>query len=330
MKRLVLAVTLALLAPLAARAAPPAPPEVIVDHDGAIDDLVAMSLLMKSGKVHVRAVTLTPADSYLEPATRATQLFVDRLGGRGVSIAKGHDEGPNPFPADWRKDAARVLDVDALKGVRPQTLNPVADEDAAHHLAGLLSGPKSYVIVATGPLTNIADALRLEPGIRRHIRRIYVMGGALHVPGNVSQPGHDGSAEWNIYNNPKAAADVLASGVPITLVPLDATNKAPLTRAFVDRLAQRAALAAQLTSQAWRLALGWLGVDDSYYFWDSLTAAALLDPSLVTVTTLKVKVISAGPSQGRTVEAADGTPIQVAVDADGKRLEALMLDVLGR
>jgi purine nucleosidase len=307
----------------------PSAPVVIIDHDGGADDFIAISLLMKSGAVHVRAITICPGDSYLEPATRATQLFADRLGGENITIAQGHSEGKNPFPDAWRKDAGRVLTIPALAGTPPKPTNPIVDEDAPHHLAKLLSGSERYAILETGPLTNIADALKINPAIKNNISRIYIMGGAVRVPGNVEQPGHDGSAEWNFFNQPQAAADVIQSGIPITLIPLDATNKVPLTRKFIDRLANVAgqpSIAAQLASQSWQLVAGQEG--SQYYFWDTLTAAAMLDRSVVRIENLKVRVITEGPSQGRTIEDPNGSSIEVAVDADQERVEKLFLDIL--
>jgi purine nucleosidase len=306
-----------------ADARPPTP--VIMDQDGAVDDMVALALLLKSPAVDLRAVTLTPADSYLGPATAVAQRLVARLGKPGITIAQGHSEGLNRFPADWRRDHAGMLSASALKGVKPA---PVAAEDAPHSLVRLLSGTTRYTIVETGPLTNVADALRLKPSIARNIARIYVMGGALRVKGNVEQAGHDGSAEWNMFNQPEAAAEVMASGVPITLVPLDATNHVPMTAAFIDRLAQRPGAGARFAAQAMRRATA--DYPGEYYFWDPLTAAALIDPTVVTLAARKVKVVTSGRSQGRTVEAPDGVPVQAAVDADRAKLERLFLDVLGR
>jgi purine nucleosidase len=334
-KLLPLAIALCALAATPAATRPHAAPipTVIHDHDGNADDFVALALVIKSGKARVAAVTVTPGDAYLEPATRTTQLFLDRLGARGVPVAMGHDEGANPFPAELRKAAASVLDVAALKAAQPSGANPVAAEDAPHYLARVLSRPGRYTILETGPLSNIAAALKLKPSIARHIERIWIMGGAVRVGGNANEPGYeqagsDGTAEWNLFNAPRAAAQVLASGVPITLIPLDATNKVPLTRRFVDQLGARPGAIARLSAQAWRTALPSEG--QSYYFWDTLTAAAMVDPSLVTLKTLRVKVITQGRSQGRTVEAPDGRPIQVAVDADAARVEALFLKLLGR
>jgi len=304
-------------------------PEALVDQDGDMDDFIAFSLLMKSGAVHVRAITVCPADSYLDSATRATQLFVDKLGGENITIAQGHSEGTNPFPAAWRKDAARVLTIPALAAAEHKSVNPVVADDAAHHLAKILSGAQRYTILETGPLTNIADALKLNPSIKNNITRIYIMGGAVRVRGNVEQPGHDGSAEWNIFNQPQAAADVIQSGVPITLIPLDATNKVPLTRKFIDRLGTQPSTAAQLAAQSWSLVAA-LVCNEQYYFWDTLTAAAMLDRSVVTLENLKIKVITDGPSQGRTIEDPNGAPIEVALDASQDKVEKMFFDVLGK
>jgi purine nucleosidase len=326
--RVWLAAVMTLMAPAGARCG--AAQNVVIDHDGGIDDLIAIALLMKSGSVHVRAVTVCPADSYLEPATRATQLFLDRLGGRGIPIAQGHSEGVNPFPPKWRNDAGRVLGIPALAGgAAPARSNPLVVEDAAHYLARVLASGPACTILETGPLTNVADALRINPSIKKNISRVFVMGGAVRVGGNVEQKGHDGSAEWNIYNEPRAAAEVVRSGIPITLIPLDATNKTPLTRPFVDRLAAQPAAASQMAAQALRLVVDQMGADQ-YYFWDTLTAAALLDPSVVRTERLKIRVITTGASQGRTVEDGGGSPIDVAVDTDARRVEEMFLKILGR
>jgi len=264
--------------------------DVIVDHDGGVDDFVAIALLMKAPAVRVRAVTVCPGDSYLEPAARATGLFLDRLGASGVTIALGHSEGTHPFP----------------------------DE-----------GPRRFTILETGPLTNIADALQLNPDIKKAITRIFVMGGAVRVKGNVDRAGHDGSAEWNIFNQPQAAADVIRSGIPVTLVPLDATNKAPLTLPFLAQLRGRNATAARLASESWQLVAGREGLEQ-YYFWDTLTAAALVAPAVVATQTLRVAVVTTGASQGRTVEDANGSAVDVALDARQSTVEKTFLDLLGR
>ena len=298
---------------------------MVVDHDGGVDDLMAISLLMKSDTARVRSITICPANSYLDAATRATQLFLDKLGGDGITIARGHFEGVNPFPDEWRREAARMLDTRALTGAQPTNCNPVVERDAAHHLADVLSKGQ-FVILETGPMTNLADALRINPSIRKHIRRIYVMGGAARVAGNVTETGRDGSAEWNVYNNPTAADQVLRSGIAMTWIPLDATNHVPLTPRFLDRLAAQPSAASQLAAQSWDL------IRDvfPYYFWDTLAAAALLDSSVVEIQSLRIRIITTGPSQGRIIEDKRGQPVDIAVGANQQRVERMFLEILGR
>jgi inosine-uridine nucleoside N-ribohydrolase len=299
--------------------------DVIIDHDGGVDDLMAISLLMKSGTARVRTITLCPANSYREAGTRATQLFVDKLGGDGITIARGDFEGTNPFPDEWRREAARTLDTRALASAQPTNRNPVVERDAAHHLADVLSKGR-FVILETGPMTNLAGAFRINPAIKKHISRIYVMGGAVRVAGNVTEKGRDGSAEWNIYNNPAAADEVLRSGIAMTWIPLDATNHVPLTPRFLDQLAGQPSAASQLASQSWDL------IRDvyPYYFWDTLAAAALLDSSIVELQSMRIRITTTGPSEGRTIEDESGQRVDVAVAASQQRVERMFLEILGR
>jgi len=79
-----------------------------------------------------------------------------------------------------------------------------------------------------GPLTNLAYALDKYPQVADKIKHVWWMGGALGVRGNVFEPNTDGSAEWNAYCDPQAMGVVWNSSVPLTLVPLDGTNKVRL------------------------------------------------------------------------------------------------------
>lgn len=95
-------------------------------------------------------------------------------------------------------------------------------------------------ILALGPPTNVADALRASPTLGKRITSLTVMGGALDVPGNVGT----GNAEWNFYVDPAASDIVLRSGIPSTLVPLDATNAVPYNAPFFERLGRNRRTAA--------------------------------------------------------------------------------------
>ena len=103
----------------------------------------------------------------------------------------------------------------------------------------IAAAPGDIVVIALGPLTNLAEAFQADPTLAGQIKQIVIMGGALDAPGNVADENEGISnqyAEWNFFADPVAADIVLASGAPIVLVPLDATNDVPFTRSFYQRL----------------------------------------------------------------------------------------------
>lgn len=299
--------------------------KVIVDHDGGIDDFPALSLLLCAPSVGVVAVTVMPADSYKEPAVAATKKFVDFLGAKGVSIAASDFIGINPFPDLWRRDAYRMATLGEFETLADEPSNRVVKVSAEEHLVELLSGNDRFTILATGPLSNLAKALKRHQAIAEKIERIYFMGGAVCVKGNVEHEGHDGTAEWNIFNDPPAADVVFRSGIPITMVPLDATNQVPLTRRFLDCLRANSHYpACRLAHSAWSLAEDYID-QQGYYLWDTLTAAAVINPNIVVTKPMRIVVVTSGPSQGRTIESTEGTLIDVAMTAQKTEVEALLL-----
>jgi purine nucleosidase len=297
----------------------------IVDHDGGIDDFPAFSLLVCSPTIQVKAITITPADSYREPALLATKRFVDYLGRKGIQIAAGTEAGIHPFPDEWRQMSFLMPNLPALEDVVPEPSNQILSVPPADLLVRLLSRGDRYTILATGPLTNLAQALRSTPEIRDNIDRLYFMGGAVRVHGNVEQHGYDGSAEWNVFNDALSASVVLSSGLAVTMVPLDVVNKTPLTRSFMDRLERQTdQRASRLLFQALNIAA--LHIDrHEYFFCDTLAAAALTAPETLRTERTKIKVITSGAQEGRTVETDDGAPVDVAFDADAAAVENIFL-----
>jgi hypothetical protein len=152
------------------------------------------------------------------------------------------------------------------------------------------------------------------------------MGGAVDVPGNVSGEGSGpATAEWNMYVDPTAAAEVLASGAPVVLVGLDATNQAPITGDFLELLGANAHTApAKLVDTLIRNNPQVYSGDA--YFWDPLAAAVVVNPELVTTEDATVSVITAeGRDSGRTVRRDDGSPVAIAGRPRTTAFEDLLL-----
>lgn len=119
-------------------------------------------------------------------------------------VSAGRLEGRHDFPAAWRLHAEQMLPLlpRRLDTSLSRRLSPLAAHEHLVAVARALPSRERLTLVFTGPLTNLAAALDLWPELEDRIERLYWMGGAVDVPGNVSPPeapGADGSAEWNCY-----------------------------------------------------------------------------------------------------------------------------------
>ena len=242
-----------------------------------------------------------------------------------MPVACGRDEplaGPNQFPVEWRARADSLFGLELPQAARRPQGTAV---DLIERV--LMLAPESVTVLSLAPLTDTADLLRAHPQLSRKISRIVAMGGAVGVPGNIG-PGHE-RAEYNIWIDPVAAQEVLAADVPLTLVPLDATNDVPTTLFFSEAL-RRFHYATPAATAAWELFVQnpsiWSG---GQYFWDPLAATAVTKPALLDYRTEKLRVVrSPGPDGGRTVTSRTGMPVRVAVAANRPALERELLGTL--
>jgi inosine-uridine nucleoside N-ribohydrolase len=314
---------------------PPAtvePRTVVVDTDMAADDWMAILYLLQRSDVNIAAITVTGAgEAHCEPGTRNALGLVVLAGGEDIPVACGREtplRGDHTFPEDWRQA------VDGLLGLTlPESTNTLSDQTAVELLTSVISSsPQKVILLTLGPLTNVAEALQAAPALVDNLEMVYVMGGAVDVRGNIASSGvgiDNDVAEWNIYVDPYAAKVVLESGAPITLVPLDATNQAPLTPAFYNRVEDNhSSPEASFVFEVLTRMHGFIE-SGGYYFWDPLTAAILTDGTLADFQTRRLVVVEAeGPESGRTKPAQDGVEVRVAVSVDGPRFEEVFLDTL--
>ena len=189
---------------------------ILIDCDPGHDDAIALLLALASPEVELLGVTTVHGNQTLAKTT-ANALRILELAGRGdVPVAAGADR---PLARDLFV-AAYVHGESGLDGpaLPPARGRPV-EQDAVDFLAERLR--PGVVLVATGPLTNVALLLERHPDLRPE--RIVLMGGAIGL-GNVSP-----AAEFNVWADPEAAHWVLTSGLDMTVVPLDVTHQALVT-----------------------------------------------------------------------------------------------------
>jgi purine nucleosidase len=288
---------------------------VIMGHDGGVDDYLSLMLLMAMAHVEVLGIVVTPADCYIRPAVSATRKILDLMGRSEVPVAASTVRGLNPFPRIFRRDAFSV-DHFPILNEKPEIKTPLVPEPGQNFVARLLrEAPAPVVFLETGPLTTLAAALDLDPGIETKIKELVWMGGALNVPGNVDpiiEGGQDVTAEWNVYWDPPAAARVWQTSIPITICPLDITNRVPITTEFVMRLArQRRYPISDLAGMCYALV-----THQDYYAWDVLTTSYVGQPDMFQLREWETVIVAEGPSQGRTLVRPGGRKIKALDKVD--------------
>jgi purine nucleosidase len=294
MKRLF--ATSALLASVSAGAqvAPPRRP-VIFDTDFVMppaDDGLALILALGSPELEILGVTTVAGNESMEKATADALRLLEIAGRSEIPVYQGadmpllheksdfatrvhgrwwSDEPPTPPPGGFaRKKPEREGAVDFI-------------------VKTVMARPREVSLLAIGPLTNVAMALRQAPGLAERIKEIVIMGGAVATlpdgAGNITP-----NAEFNFWVDPEAARAVLRSAIPrIVLSPLNVSRKTALTKEWYERMVAVDTRVADLLRQT----VGPRFADDPgrrMLMYDQVAVASLIDPTLVRTTELYVDV----------------------------------------
>ncbi|MBX0359539.1 nucleoside hydrolase [Halobacillus sp. Nhm2S1] len=291
---------------------------VYLNHDGGVDDLVSLFLLLQMDDVELTGVGVIPADCYLEPAAYASRKIIDRFGhGKSVEVAASNSRGVNAFPKDWRMHAFYV-DALPLLNEKGNIDAPLASIPAHEHLIQTLRKTEDpTTLVFIGPLTDLARALAEAPDIEGKIEKLVWMGGTFLEVGNVEEPEHDGTAEWNAFWDPEAAKRVWDSSIVIDLVALESTNMVPLTLDVRQKWAsQREDLGIDFLGQCYAMVppLVHNQTNSTYFLWDVLTTATVGNEGLVKKKTVKSIVHDSGVSQGRTELSENGRKVNLVYE----------------
>jgi purine nucleosidase len=205
------------------------PHRIILDTDPGIDDALAILLALASPEIDLAALTVVGGNCSLTAATRNALDVLALANAAHIPVAAGVTRPllrPPLFAPETHGSGGL-----GYASLPPTPTSPVDEHAIDMLIRELLAAPGEVTLVAVGPLTNVALALRKEPRIIQAVRQVIIMGGALQAAGNVTP-----LAEFNIYADPHAAHIVLHSGMPIVLLPWDITQHVQLTQADIDRL----------------------------------------------------------------------------------------------
>lgn len=306
--------------------------DIILDCDPGHDDVVALLLALGSPRIRVLAVTTVAGNQTLEKVTANALGTLALAGAEDVAVHAGCDR---PLARELRV-AADIHGESGLDGVTlpAPTREPREEHAVDRIIAEVMDRPAGTVtLVPTGPLTNIAAAVRREPRIVERVREVVLMGGACRG-GNVTS-----AAEFNIHVDPEAADVVFRQDWPLTMVGLDATHQAIADDQVVAACAGLgtavgSAMADLLGAfrRNYRDVQGLVGAP----LHDACTIAELIEPGLLQTVAAPVAVELQGEhTTGMTVAdlrpqaPSDGTT-RVALGLDRDRFWTILLDALAR
>jgi inosine-uridine nucleoside N-ribohydrolase len=291
----------------ATRPAPPAKPRrIILDTDPGIDDMMAIFLALRSPELRVEAITPVcgnvPLEFTLANALRLVEI-ADRTDvpvAAGAShpllrrlVTSGHVHGANGLGG---------VDFGAAK-IKP------GRETAPEIIRRIVrESPGEITIVAVGPLTNVALALRSDPELAAMIPAIAIMGGSLSG-GNITP-----AAEFNLYVDPEAARAVFDAQIPLTVVGLDVTRKVLLSEAQIRELEAANNPVSQAAGKVMRATYERMqkgGEVRVIAMHDPLTVASLIDPEVITLQDFYVEVETEGEwTAGQTLGYDGHAPVR--------------------
>ncbi|STC67065.1 putative nucleoside hydrolase [Corynebacterium diphtheriae] len=297
--------------------------KIILDLDTGIDDALALAYTLGSPELDLIGVTATYGNVLVETGVRNDLALLELFGRSDVPVFAGE-------PHALAKDGFEVLEISAFihgkNGIgEAEVAEPVGVVQELSAVDFLIESVERYgdelIIIPTGAMTNIAAAMKKSETFARDAQIVF-MGGALTVPGNVSQ-----WAEANVNQDPEAADIMVRNAGDITMVGLDVTLQTLLTyaetatwRALGTPAGNFLADATDYYIKAYDTTAPHLGGCGLH---DPLAVGVAIDPSLVTLLPINLKVDTEGPTRGRTIgdevrlnDSHKNCKVAVGVDVD--------------
>lgn len=274
--------------------------KLILDLDTGIDDALALAYALALPGAELIGVTAVFGNVTRDRSVENNRNLLALLGAGELPVCPGAAhawDAADYQPGDFKY---RIHGNNGIGNIAlPASGAPVCDTPAAEFLVGAARRwGRELAVVATGPLTNLADAIRLDRAAMASVGTISIMGGALTVPGNRTP-----FAEANICDDPEAARFVFESGLPVTMVGLDVTMQTKIVGQDIERWRQSGTPAAAAL----------VGMSEYYYtnesetgeiggaIHDPLAVEAAVNPAAFTMLPVNLTVVTEGPGRGRTV-----------------------------
>ncbi|KAA3645285.1 MAG: nucleoside hydrolase [Chloroflexi bacterium] len=308
---------------------------IIYDDDGSPDGTLANLYLLANPEADLKVISISYGEA--TPSTYIQHIgnMLEVFGIKGIDLGNGDNAplaGNNSFPV-WITEMAdnfwNMYDLNFIPDLgHSYTSTPAADLI----ISTVHSSPEPITLFFAGAYTSLAQALRDDPSIRENIEAVYLMGGAVYVPGNIRElipNSHNVWAEWNIYADPVAAEEVFNSGMELYLVPLDATNLVRVDGWDTHHWRQGGQIG-DLAADLWDSMLAAWGGEG--VMWDATAAILMMEPELCDFVPLRLGVVTEDGTisahSGQTYVIPNARPnISVCLEPDADEVRRHLIDI---
>ena len=270
---------------------------IILDTDPGIDDSLAILLALASPEISLEGLSVVHGNSSTQQGTINALSVLELAKASHIPVYQGCDL-PLVQPSLLAPETHGEQGIGYAKLPAPLSQSKV-QKGSDYLIEKIMSSPGEITLVAIGPLTNIALAIRQEPCIVENVKEVFIMGGAIRYEGNTTP-----LAEFNTYVDPHAAHIVYHSGMPITLTPLDVTYQCVFLKDDMNRLLKIDSPITKFVADATRF---YMEFHDEYQsiegcvINDPMTLALTFMPEICDYQELYVDVdLSGGVSMGNT------------------------------
>jgi len=298
------------------------------DHDGAIDDIVSLVLLLTFNHLRISGISITNGAGNIESATDITTKILHYIGKAEITVALSSAEALHPFPEQWRESTQFISSLSRLKLIQPDKSKISQLEGSEFMAKTILVETEKTTILLTGPATNLVNAIEHYPELADKIDKVIWMAGAFLANGNVIAEDHDGSAEWNIFWDPVSAQKLVKSGLKIQMFPIDVCQLIPLDNYLMFHLQHKKN--SKLCQLVYQILKPMYDEHRKSPLWDVVATSWIGNQDLFRFTSTSVDIETRGTSTGSIYRTSKGGAIKYANWIDDERFYNYLIEQLSR
>ena len=303
--------------------------KMLLDVDTGIDDGMAIAYAVGSQDVELIGIVGSYGNIETRGGVKNALNLLNLLGEDNIPVYVGAEHALNKPAFERLAVSARIHGDNGVGNISFEhpSIQKALDNGIDFIIQSVKTYGKELTIVTTGPLTNLATALKKAPEIEKMIGKVVIMGGAITVPGNIRK-----IAEANISQDPEAAKYVFESSVSITMVGLDVTMRSILTKNDTMLWRQNGTVGTAYADMV-DYYIDHVNAKDGCYLHDPSAIAAAIHPEWFTMLPMHVTVITEEGLRGRTICDPDrmrncNPNVQVCLNVDSKQVLHHFNDVL--